>query len=71
MPKQYRVHRDQAVWERETFWIEVPDEVPADEIDEYLYDKIEDGVTRANYTEIRDAVEGCDVQITIEACGEN
>lgn len=71
MPKQYRVHRDQAVWERETFWLEVPDDVPDDEIDEYLYDKLEDGATRADYTETQHAVEGMSTEITIEACDEN
>lgn len=69
--KAYTVHRDQAVWERETFYIEVPDEIPEDEHDEYLYEKLQDGVTRADYVEIQDSVEGMSTEITIERENEN
>ena len=65
MPKQYRVHRDQAVWERETFWIEVPDDIPEDEHDEYIHEKLEDGATRADYVEVQHSVEGWGIQVEI------
>lgn len=41
MTKEIRVTRDQAVWERETFWIEVPDDVPPEEIEEYCGKQID------------------------------
>lgn len=63
--KAYTVSRDQAVWERETFYIEVPDDIPEDEHDEYIREKLEDGVTRADYVEIQHSVDGCDIQIEI------
>lgn len=41
MPKTYTVRRDQAVWERETFTIEVSDDIPLDQHDEYLYEQLD------------------------------
>ena len=70
MPKQYRVHRDQAVWERETFRIEVPDEVPPEEHYEYIEAALSSGELKADYVEIQDSVEGVDVQIAIEGVFE-
>jgi hypothetical protein len=55
----YRVTRDQAVWERETFEIEVPPEIPEDERDDYVRDRMDDADT-PRHIEIVNSVEGID-----------
>lgn len=55
----YRVTRDQAVWERETFEIEVPPEIPEDEHDDYVRDQMDDANT-PRHIEIVNGVEGID-----------
>lgn len=55
----YRVTRDQAVWERETFEIEVPPEIPEDERDDYVRDRMDDADT-PRHIEIVNSVEGVD-----------
>lgn len=62
----YIVHRDQAVWERETFYITVPDEVPIEEHYEYIEAALPSSELKADYVEIQHAVESFDTQITIE-----
>lgn len=54
------VHRDQAVWERQTFEIYVPDDVPEDEVDDYVFESLDSWDFQKNpvETEIIDSVDG-------------
>jgi hypothetical protein len=65
MPKTYSVTRDQAVWERESFNITVPDNVPEDDHEEYIFEVLAEGSTCANCVEVVGAVEGFDVEVGI------
>lgn len=61
------VQRDQAVWERERFEVDIPDGTPADELPQALRDAIESfkGYGGAGYsTEVlSQSVDGVDEQI--------
>lgn len=61
----YIVHRDQAVWERETLRVSIPDNTPEDEIEELIWVKLD----RGDYEEIgrpriEDEVEGLGTEVT-------
>ena len=68
MPRLITVYRDQAVWERETLEVEVPDDLPEDELEAFVREAVEDG----RYEEVSEphildaAVEGIDTQIEIQ-----
>ena len=64
--RRYDVRRDQAVWERERFIVEVPASAPDDEILEYIDEALEDDPDkwRSSANEILDIVEGRDSEIT-------
>lgn len=66
MPKLLTVYRDQAVWERETFRITVPDTVPPEDYQEFV-DEYLDGPDHPvdPNPEIQDAVEGMDTVVEI------
>lgn len=66
MPRQFRVTRDQAVWERETFYVTVPDEIEEDEVDEYLREYIDSGMVEADHLGIEGSVEGVELEVTSE-----
>lgn len=65
MPKDYRVTRDQAVWERETFYITVPEDVPEAEHEEWIYEYIASGEVKADSVEIEGGVDMLDTEVTI------
>jgi len=60
MAKEIIVHRDQAVWERETWTLEVPDHLTGDELREYVQNIIEvgpEGIPQAaDFVEVVDTV---------------
>lgn len=63
----YVVRRDQAVWERETLLVTIPDDTPEDQIEEAIHEALDNGpYTPISETEIIDPVEGIDVQINYE-----
>lgn len=62
------VYRDQAVWEREYILIEVPDSVPEEDVEEFVFETIyaDDYIpTYLREPEIQDSVEGIDTIIEI------
>lgn len=71
----YHVNRDQAVWERERFEIEVPDHIPLDERRDYVHQQLDlydQGELRLAPTiEITGNLDSVDIQIEIEGlCDE-
>lgn len=69
MPKDYRVTRDQAVWERETFYLSVPDDVPQERHDDWIYEQLDKHcsgeVDLGPFIQIEDSVEGMDTILEI------
>lgn len=67
MSKTVQITRDQAVWERETFLVDVPDNIPEDEIQDYARQQLEEGnATESSPTYILDnAVEGISTEIEV------
>jgi hypothetical protein len=65
-----KITRDQAVWERETFFVEVPDNTPKEELFEAVAEAVTnfDGYADDGYdkTICDDAVEGIDAQTVAE-----
>jgi hypothetical protein len=67
MSKLITVYRDQAVWERETLEVEVPDDVPEDQHLSWIKNHLDTIGTfeRDAGTEILGNVTGYDIEITI------
>lgn len=62
---KFTVYRDQAVWEREFFEIEVPDSIPESEREEWINEQLEANSVESFATEIISSVEGMDTEVTI------
>jgi hypothetical protein len=62
------VYRDQAVWEREIYEIEVPDDLPEDEHYGFVFDAIENWDHDAHPIEpfVTDSIEGLDIILEIQ-----
>lgn len=61
------VTRDQAVWERETFQVTVPDTVPEDEVKSYALEQVEAGkASEARDPYILNSVEGMDTIVEVQ-----
>lgn len=69
MPAEYRVTRDQAVWERERYFIDVPDEIPLVEHESYIHEKLHAGGLDSNSCDIVDSVDGINTEEKIERIG--
>ena len=67
MSNKVQITRDQAVWERETFLVDVPDNIPENEIKDYARQQLEEGnATESCPTYILDnAVEGISTEIEV------
>ena len=70
MARQYRIERDQAVWERETWWVEVPDSVKVGDEEDWLYEQVEifdEQMGQSHLGQpvvaIEDSLEGTDIQL--------
>jgi hypothetical protein len=65
---RYHATRDQGVWERETFEIDVPVDVPEDERQDHVIARMEDAVSDSA-PQILNNVEGMDIVIEIKEIG--
>jgi len=57
---RYVIKQDQAVWERAQWAIEVPNDVPESEREDYVREQIDDGQGELLWTQITTSVEGID-----------
>ncbi len=57
---RYVIKQDQAVWERAQWAIEVPDDMPESEREDYVREQIDDGQGELLWTQITTSVEGID-----------
>ena len=64
--RKYRVYRDQGVWERETFEIEVPDGLQYKDVVDFINEVMDTNPPESIDVEVIGEVEGMDVQITID-----
>lgn len=65
MSAEYRVTRDQAVRERETFYLDVPNEIPLVEHENYIHGKLNSGDLGSSDVSVVDSVNGIDTEVTI------
>lgn len=66
MPRKFKVHRDQQVWERETFQIEVPDDVPEDEVEDWIKENLDQHGKELFDPFILSDVNGADLEYEID-----
>lgn len=59
------VHRDQAVWERETLYIDVPDDLPPDQHYDFVVDYLAEHPVFDDSPSILNSIEGIDTMIEI------
>ena len=70
VPRIFRVERDQAVWERETWWVTIPDDVKVGDETDWLRDQLDlfdQGLDEGRLSEpdvhLEGALEGTDTQV--------
>lgn len=66
MPRKFKVYRDQQVWERETFEIEVPDDMPEDEVEDWIKENLDEHGQELFDPFILTDVAGADLEYEIE-----
>ena len=65
MSAKYRVTRDHAVWERETFYVDVPNEIPLVEHENYIHEKLNAGDLESSDVSVVDSVDGFGTEVTV------